>query len=209
VTLNRQVNVAVVYYSATGSVRRLAESLAEGAVKQGAEVRLLRCAETAPPDVVAARQQWQDNLAETEHRPAPTADDLWWADAIAIGCPTRFGTLPSPIATFLERTGGLWFADELADKCVGGFTSASTTHGGHESTLLAISHVFHHWGSIIVPAGYSGETLRAAGNPYGVSAHARYGLPGPTDEELNTARAYGARLTATTSVFLAGREVAP
>jgi len=207
VTLNRQVRVAVVYYSATGSVRRLAEALSEGAAKQGAQVRLLRCPETAPPEVVASRQQWLDNLAATDHVPAPSVDDLRWADVIAIGCPTRFGTLPSPIATFLERTGGLWFADELSDKCAGGFTSASTNHGGHESTLLALSHVFHHWGSIIVPAGYAGDTLRAAGNPYGVSAHARYGLVSPTEDELVVARAYGARLTSVSLALLAGREV--
>lgn len=201
-----QVRLAVIFYSSTGTVRRLAEAMADGASKAGAEVRLLRCAETATPAVVDGRPEWQRNLADTDHLAAPTPDDLRWADAIAVGCPTRFGNLASPIACFLETVGGLWFGDELVDKCVGGFTSASTTHGGHESTLLALTHAFHHWGSIIVPAGYVGETLRAAGNPYGVSAYARYGQSAPRDEELDAARAYGVRLTAVAARYVAGRE---
>ncbi|MEU7755604.1 NAD(P)H:quinone oxidoreductase type IV [Micromonospora sp. NPDC049101] len=206
--LATQVKVAVVYYSASGTVRRLAEAMVDGAEKVGAEVRLLRAPETAPPEAIATRPDWQANLAETDHLPPPTPDDLRWADAIAIGCPTRFGNLATPISAFLEKAGGLWFGDELVDKCVGGFTSASTVHGGHESTLLALTHTFHHWAAIIVPPGYAGETLRGAGNPYGVSAYARYGQVAPRDDELDAARAYGARLATAAGHFVAGRQAA-
>jgi NAD(P)H dehydrogenase (quinone) len=43
------VNVAVVYYSSTGNVHALAEALADGARGAGADVRLRRVAELAPP----------------------------------------------------------------------------------------------------------------------------------------------------------------
>ncbi|MEU6127049.1 flavodoxin domain-containing protein, partial [Streptomyces sp. NPDC047123] len=42
------VNVAIIYYSATGNVHALAQAVAEGAEKAGANVRLRQVAETAP-----------------------------------------------------------------------------------------------------------------------------------------------------------------
>ncbi|GLZ42024.1 NAD(P)H:quinone oxidoreductase [Actinokineospora sp. NBRC 105648] len=190
------VKTLVAYYSATGTVRRLAEAVAEGAAKAGSDVRLRRLAETAPAAVVAQRADWQGNLDTSAHLEPPTHDDLRWADAVLLGTPTRYGNLASPLTAFLETTGPLWFAAELADKVAGGFTSAGSAHGGHESTLLALSHVFHHWGAIYVPAGYVGDVLQSAGNPYGVSALAGHDTPGPSEVELSAARAYGARVAA-------------
>ncbi|MGW4138381.1 flavodoxin domain-containing protein [Streptomyces mirabilis] len=46
--------IAVIYYSSTGTVHELAESVAEGARKEGAEVRLLRVAELAPEEAITA-----------------------------------------------------------------------------------------------------------------------------------------------------------
>ena len=46
------VNVAVIYYSATGTVHALAQAAAEGAEKAGANVRLRKVAETAPPEAI-------------------------------------------------------------------------------------------------------------------------------------------------------------
>jgi NAD(P)H dehydrogenase (quinone) len=198
------INVLVAYYSTGGTTRRLAEAVAEGAEKVGGEVRLRRAKETAPPEAVASRPDWLANLAATDHIEPPTHDDLRWADAILVGSPTRYGNLASPITQFLETTGPLWFADELADKVAGGFASVGTTHGGHESTLLALSHVFHHWGAIYVSPGYLGEAMRAVGNPYGVSALASIGRPGPSEEELTAARAYGARVTEVARRFVLG-----
>lgn len=149
------VRVLVAFYSTTGTTRRLAEAVSEGAEKEGAEVRLRRAQETAPPQVIAANPDWVANLDASAHLAPPTHDDLRWADAIIIGSPTRYGNLASPIMQFLETTGPLWFVDELADKVVGGLVSVGTAHGGHESTLLALSHVFHHWGAIYVSPGYS------------------------------------------------------
>lgn len=200
------VTVLVLYYSAAGTTRRLAEAVAEGAEKAGAEVSLRRAAETAPAEAIASRREWQENLEESAHIEPPTLDDLRRADAVLIGSPTRYGNLATPITSFLETTGPLWFADELANKVTGGFVSVGTLHGGHESTLLALSHLFHHWGAIYVPPGYVGETLRGAGNPYGVSALASLGMPGPSDAELTAASAYGERVAVITQQLVTGRE---
>lgn len=198
------VSVLVAYYSTTGTTRRLAEAVAEGAEKVGAEVRLRRAKETAPPEVIATNPEWGTNLEASAHLEPPTHDDLRWADAILIGSPTRYGNLASPITQFLETTGPLWFVDELADKVAGGFVSVGTPHGGHESTLLALSHVFHHWGAIYVSPGYVGAALKATGNPYGASALASIGMPGPSETELTAARAYGARVAEVARRMVAG-----
>src|SRR5687768_6818237 len=47
------VNVAIIYYSATGTLHTLAQAVAEGAEKAGAQVRLRKVAETAPPEAIA------------------------------------------------------------------------------------------------------------------------------------------------------------
>jgi NAD(P)H dehydrogenase (quinone) len=52
------VTVAIVYYSATGTVHALAEAVAEGAEKAGATVRLRKVHETAPPSAISARPEW-------------------------------------------------------------------------------------------------------------------------------------------------------
>ncbi|MGP4018644.1 hypothetical protein ACTWQN_22470 [Saccharopolyspora sp. 5N708] len=75
----------------------------------------------------------------------------------------------------------------------GGFVSASTLHGGHESTLLSMYNVFMHWGSVLVPPGCTDDAIHAAGgNPYGAGAFGNGS--GPTDAELKAAEYYGSRI---------------
>jgi NAD(P)H dehydrogenase (quinone) len=175
------MKIAVIYYSATGTVRALAQAVAEGAAEAGAEVRLRPVAE---PD-----QQGE----------AATVDDLAWADAFAFGTPTRFGTPAAQLKQFIDQTVTLWRAGGLADKPVTAFTSAYNRHGGSEATILSLSNVFYHWGALIVPPGYTDPAVYAAGgNPYGTSA-----VSGPTDEALDAARYQGRRLALITSRLMA------
>lgn len=191
--MNNDPRVLVVYYSATGSVFRLAEAVAAGAEKAGAEVRLRRVAELAPEEVVATDEAWAAHRAETSHIGEVTHDDLRWADGVAIGTPTRFGLPASQIKQFIDTTGGLWFKGELQNKVYASFTSTSTRHGGVEATLLALNNTFYHWGGFIVPPGYTGEIQHRHGNPYGSSHVAGDGqLPG--DVELLSAEHMGHRL---------------
>jgi NAD(P)H dehydrogenase (quinone) len=99
-----------------------------------------------------------------------TLGDLEWADGYAFGTPTRFGNPAAQLKQFLDTTGPLWAQGKLADKPVTSFTSSMNRHGGQESTLLALNTVFYHWGSVIVPPGYTDPLLYASGgNPYGTS----------------------------------------
>ncbi len=185
--------IAVIYYSATGTVHELATQIAAGAEAEGAEVRLRRVKELAPAEAIASNEGWQKHVDEVHPNvPEATNDDLVWADGLAIGSPTRFGLPTAQLKQFLDQTGPLWAQGALASKAATAFTSASTTHGGHESTALAISNTFYHWGSIIVPLGYTSEAASGTGTPYGVSA-----LTGPLDDAtIAAAKAQGARLAA-------------
>jgi NAD(P)H dehydrogenase (quinone) len=200
--------IAVVFHSATGNVHALAHALAEGAEESGAEVRIRRAPETAPPEAIAQNERWQRYLDEV----APTVDevamdDLEWADGFAFGSPTRFGGPTAQLKSVLDSTGGLWFKGALADKIATGFTSSSTGHGGLESTILAMNNVFYAWGSIILPTGYTAPVFNEHGNPYGASWVSRKGAP-PDDLALEAARQQGRRLAGVTTAFVKGRAAA-
>jgi NAD(P)H dehydrogenase (quinone) len=201
-------NILVIYYSSYGTTHALAEAISEGVTKSGSEVRVRRAAETAPAAVVANRQEWVDHLAATEGFGEPTHDDLRWCDGVLFGTPTRYGNVAAPLAVFLERTGPLWFAGELANKTGGGFVTSTTPHGGHEATLFPLFHTLMHWGAIIVPPGYVGENLMRAGNPYGVSATAGHDHPMKAQlSELERAAAveYGIRFADITQQLAKGK----
>ncbi|MFN0145878.1 MAG: NAD(P)H:quinone oxidoreductase [Dehalococcoidia bacterium] len=184
--------VAVIYYSATGNVYRLAEAIAEGATEAGAEVRLRRIPELAAAGVIAANKKWQAHVEAAAAVPEAGLDDLEWADAAVFGSPTRFGNISAALKHYIDQCGGLWAQGKLAGKVVSGFTSASTAHGGLESTLLALYNTFYSWGCIIVPPGYADPIQMQSGNPYGASFVARSGTV-PGEVELAAARFQGKR----------------
>lgn len=162
--------LAVVYYSSTGHTYQMAKAVEAGARSVGAEVRLRRVAELASDAAIDSRAGWRENLDATADIPEATLDDLEWADGFVFGTPTRFGLPAAQLKQFLDQTGGLWFQAKLQDKPVGVFGGAGNTHGGQESTLIALNNIFYHWGSIIVPTGYTSPLIKAAGgNPYGTS----------------------------------------
>ena len=196
------VKVAVIYYSATGSVYKLAQAIEEGAKEAGAEVRFRKVHELAPEEAIKSNQGWSDHALMTEDVPEAELDDLEWADAYIFGTPTRFGNVSAQLKQFIDTAGGLWFEGKLADKVVSGFTSASNPHGGQESTLLSLYNVFAHWGAILVTPGYTDPVLfESGGNPYGASSTNE-----PNEQELASARYLGRRV-AEKAALLAGSRV--
>ena len=83
--------VAVIYYSSTGHVHRLAEAVEEGAREAGAETRLRRVEELAPEEAIQEIPDWAAHRDATRDIEVATLDDLSWADAFVFGSPTRFG----------------------------------------------------------------------------------------------------------------------
>lgn len=197
--------VAVIYYSSTGNVHALAQAVAEGAAKAGAEVRLRRVPELAPDAAIDSNPAWRAHLTATADVEVATHDDLRWADAYAFGTPTRYGNVSAQLKQFLDGTGQLWAAGELSGKAATAFTSAGNIQGGNESTLLALYNTMYHWGCLIVPPGYTDPSVYAAhGNPYGTGHAGGSGLPG--EQVLAAANYQGYRL-ATVGARLLGSAV--
>jgi NAD(P)H dehydrogenase (quinone) len=193
--------IAVIYYSATGNVHKLAEAIAEGARDTGAELRLRRVRELATEEAIQQNQAWarhRDETADTVQE--AMLEDLEWADGFAFGTPTRFGNPAAQLKQFLDSAGGLWYNGALADKAVTAFTSALYPDGGLESTILALNNVFYHWGCVLVPPGYTNPAVfEAGGNPYGTAFPSGSGPP--SEAVLAAARHQGRRLAAFSAVL--------
>ncbi|MER6950938.1 NAD(P)H:quinone oxidoreductase [Nonomuraea sp. NPDC000554] len=197
------VNAAIIYYSSTGTLHALAQAAAEGAEKSGAQVRLRKVAETAPPAAISANPAWAQHLQDTADVAEASHDDLDWADVVLFGTPTRFGNPASQLRAFIETTGPLWYHGRLAGKVYSAFTASNTAHGGQESTILALGNTFYHWGGIIVPPGYTDPVQFTSGNPYGTSHVAGDGAP--NDVVLEAARFQARRAVDTAAALKAGR----
>jgi NAD(P)H dehydrogenase (quinone) len=192
------VQVAVIYYSATGGVHALAHAVAEGAASAGAEVRVRRVAELTHESGI-------ERNPPTAAVPEAAVDDLAWADAFAFGTPSRFGAPAAQLKQFIDQAVGLWQEGVLADKPVTAFTSAFNRHGGNEATILSLSNVFYHWGALVVPPGFTDPAVYAAGgNPYGTSFVSGPTGDGPDAATLEAARYQGRRLAEITIRLLGG-----
>ena len=162
--------LAILFYSTYGLNRRMAEVAAEAARATGAEVRLLRIAETAPADVVRGQEAWKAEAEAAAKYDVATPADMEWADAYLFSAPTRFGGTASQVRAFIDTLDGQWFNGQLADKAVSAMTSAQNPHGGQEATILSLYTTFLHWGAVIVAPGFTDPAILAAGgNPYGYS----------------------------------------
>ncbi|RCX17383.1 NAD(P)H dehydrogenase (quinone) [Fontibacillus phaseoli] len=188
------INLAVIYYSSTGTNYQLASWAVEGAKIAGAEAKLLKVEELAPQSAISSNPAWKAHVEAAKDVPVATMDDLIWADGIIFSVPTRFGNVPSQMKQFLDTTGGLWAQGKLANKVVSAMSSASNPHGGQEATILSLYTTMYHWGAIIAAPGYTDPvTFASGGNPYGMSA--TVGQDGEIQENLRDGVIYQAKRT--------------
>ncbi|WP_439588937.1 NAD(P)H:quinone oxidoreductase [Hydrogenophaga sp.] len=196
-------HIAIVYYSSTGTTFEIARAIEAGAKEAGAEVRLRKVRELAGPEAIASKPAWGAHLEATKDVPEATLADLEWADGYVFGSPTRFGLPAAQLKQFIDTVGPLWATGKLQDKAAAAFTGAGNLHGGQESTLLAMHHMFYHWGSVIVPPGYTDASVKAAGgNPYGTSFTAGASLDAAV---LAAARYQGQRVARFAALLAAAR----
>ena len=176
-----KTRLAIIYYSTYGTNYEMARVAAEAARAAGAEVRLRKTPETAPRKVVESQEGWKAQEERTADIPEVSNDDMLWADAYLFSSPTRYGVPASQMRAFIDTLGPLWQEGKLANKAVTAMTSAMNPHGGQETTLLSLYTTFMHWGAVLVPPGYTDESVFASGgNPYGASVTAGKGI---TDED--------------------------
>jgi len=171
--------ILVLYYSAGGSVKRMAELIASGI-------------ERVPG--AAARMRTVPKIDSKESIPsegAPYAElrDLEECAGLALGSPTRFGNMAAPLKHFWDGTSLLWQRGALAGRPACVFTSTASLHGGQETTLVSMMLPLLHHGMLILGLPYTQAELnatRAGGTPYGASHFAGTGDDLPIDPHERT-----------------------
>jgi NAD(P)H dehydrogenase (quinone) len=192
--------ILVLYYSAGGSVREMAQLVARG-VNQvaGASARV----RTVPP--VAPRTQVAEPPVPDEGAPYVELADLEQCAGLALGSPTRFGNMAAPLKYFVDTTGALWAKGTLAGKPAAVFTSTASLHGGQETTLVSMMLPLMHHGMLIVGLPYTLPEVTnttGGGTPYGASHWAGAADDKPlTDDERALCIALGRRLAETASTL--------
>jgi NAD(P)H dehydrogenase (quinone) len=180
--------ILVLYYSAGGSVKRMAEFIASGVERvPGVSARV----RTVP-------RVFDKNPIPDEGAPYAELRDLEECAGLALGSPTRFGNMAAPLKHFLDGTALLWQRGTLAGKPACVFTSTGTMHGGQETTLVSMMMPLLHHGMLIMGLPYTLAELnatRSGGTPYGASHVAGIADDQPiTDAERSLCIAQGKRL---------------
>jgi NAD(P)H dehydrogenase (quinone) len=158
--------ILVLYYSVGGSVRRMAELVAEGAERVPGAAARMRTVPRVGTGIGAAAAVPESGSPYCE------LGDLEECAGLALGSPTRFGNMAAPLKHFWDGTSLLWQRGALAGKpgCV--FTSTASLHGGQETTLVSMMLPLLHHGMVILGMPYTHAELnatRAGGTPYGAS----------------------------------------
>jgi len=187
------LELLVLYYSRTGSTRKLAERIAEGIESvPGVHSRL----RTVP--AVSPVSEALEPAIPVSGPPYVELSDLEQCAGLALGSPTRFGNMAAPLKYFLDQTGPQWLSGTLTGKPACVFTSTSSLHGGQEATLLSMALPLLHHGMLILGVPYSEPDLMSTsggGTPYGASHHAGPNANLPLSEaEKRLAVALGRRL---------------
>ncbi|MGD1863566.1 MAG: flavodoxin family protein [Phormidesmis sp.] len=118
--------VAIVYFSATGHTKSMAESLAKGVDSVDESSAKLY----AIADEQFTGGRWTDEAMLSE---------IGSADAIVFGSPTYMGGVAAQLKAFIDAAGGVWFAQGWKNKISGGFTHSGSPSGDKQSTLVYLS----------------------------------------------------------------------
>lgn len=159
--------VLVIYYSVSGGTAAMAQQIARGIEEiQGMHARI-----RTVPKISTICEAVDDEIPH-EGPPYATADDLRECAGLALGSPTRFGNMAAPLKYFIDGTGDLWLSGALSGKPAAVFTSVSSPHGGHETTLISMMMPLLHHGMFLVGIPFTEAALLATqggGTPYGPS----------------------------------------
>lgn len=110
----------IMYYTAAGNTKRMAEEIGKGAERIGVNVELKRVEECRLSD-----------LAE--------------ADGIVIGSPTYFSNIAWQVKKLIDESITLYRKGQLKDKVGGCFTSAGTRRDGKDCIrMLELAFGLHH-----------------------------------------------------------------
>ena len=184
--------ILVLYYSQHGATAAMANQIARGIEKSGAFEARVRTV----PSAVADNQAVTEKAQPEEGAPYATLEDLGDCSAMAMGSPAHFGNMAASLKLFIDSTSSIWLQGAMAGKPAAVFTSASSIHGGHETTLITMMLPLLHHGMLLAGLPYTLSALNkttTGGTPYGPSHFNPRGASF-TDEEKTLCKAIGERL---------------
>jgi NAD(P)H dehydrogenase (quinone) len=206
--------VLVIYYSRFGTIKDLAERIAEG----------VRSVPGAAVEMIAVEEEPLTALRPGEkeegrrQRQLAMLNKLALAHAVVVGGPAYFGSMASPLKRFFEDCATAesavldrsrpWHHYLFRDKVGAAFTSSATPHGGNEQALHSILTMLMHLGMVVVTPGQRGPILEHQAAPYGATA-----ISGPTgqralgEQEAEDARHLGQRVATLAGWLRAGRHI--
>jgi len=157
--------ILVLYYSRYGATKKLADYVCRGIDKvDGMQARLRTVAE-----ISTSCEQTAPEIPEQGVIYA-TNDDLIECAGLVMGSPTHFGNMAAALKYFIDNSSPVWMEGNLSGKPAGVFTSSSSLHGGHETTLTSMMLPLLHHGMLMVGIPYSVPSLsmtQGGGTPYG------------------------------------------
>ena len=188
-----RTKTAVVYHSGYGHTKRLAEAVADGASGLLVEIDA------------------EGNISDGEWAALDAAD------AIIFGSPTYMGSPSWQFKKFADASSKPWFEERWKNKVFGGFTNSASINGDKLNTLqyfvlLAGQHGGLWVGLAIKPANVKAskrDDLNRMGSYIGAMAQTDADAA-PTEMssgDLQTARAYGARVSAIAARFTSATSV--
>ncbi len=143
-------NIAIIYYTGSGSTGKLAEAVHSGAASvPGVNAELIAI-------------EGKD-ITEGRYHNDAVFEKLAKADAILFGTPTYMGGVSAQFKAFADASGGVWYGQGWKDKIAGGFTISGSPSGDKLSTLqylfvLASQHGMIWAGNPGMPSFYQGKT---------------------------------------------------
>jgi len=188
------IKILVLYFSRNGTTAEMANHIARGVDAVNGAEAVLRTV----PDVSSICEKTAESIPAHGAIYA-TLEDLRMCDGLALGSPTHFGNMASPLKYFIDSTTEIWFSGSLVGKPAGVFTSTGSMHGGQESTLLSMMLPLMHHGMLLLGLPYTETALRettSGGTPYGPT-HLSLEHAGLTDHEKSLCQAIGTRLAKT------------
>lgn len=192
--------ILVLYYSRYGATATMADTIARGVESVEGAVAKVR---TVPP--VSAACEATEDVIPGNGPPYATMEDLQHCDGLALGSPTHFGNMAAPLKYFIDQTSSVWFSGGLAGKPAGVFTTTSSMHGGHETTLISMMMPLLHHGMMIVGIPSQETALmetRTGGTPYGPSHLSGESNPALSEEEKRLCLCLGQRLSQVATALL-------
>jgi len=158
--------ILILFYSRNGHIASLAEAIAKGVEDAGGEAKLRTVPNLNPSFSKASGDEFESEQGYLY----ATKTDLRECDGLALGSPSRFGTMAASLKGFLETTSDLWLSGAMIDKPAAVFASASSLHGGHEAVLQSMMTPLLHHGMLVMGCPYSDPGLamtEGGGTPYG------------------------------------------